>query len=223
MKANNTPKNATRRSFLKKGALLAVPLAAAAAPAAIVADDSLKSRLARFEDEAAIRNLHASWLRQFNAGATIEPNVADAERRGFKPAVAAGPPSGALAAEASAASANSSGHDFSRAVNDATQTRLQPLRDASDAASAEIVRRIAPDHSAAPDAIDIAPDGHSASGRFHCVVDIETSIARDSTLAQMAHAQGSGFLRRTERRVLRVIYAKSSGAWSIASAELAPA
>jgi hypothetical protein len=166
-------KNATRRSFLKKGALLAVPLAAATAPAAIVADDSLKSRLARLEDEAAIRNLHAAWLRQFNA------------------------------ADAKAAA--------------------HLMANSKSAASSEILRRIAPDHAAAPDAVDVASDGRSASGRCHCVVEIEAPIARDSTLAQMAHAQGSGFLRRTERRVLRVTYAKSSGAWSIASAELEPA
>jgi hypothetical protein len=173
MKANNTtPKNATRRSFLKKGALFAVPLAAATAPAAIVADDSLKSRLARLEDEAAIRNLHAAWLRQFNAGD--------------------------VGAAASLAATES-------------------------AASGEVLRRIAPDHAAAPDAIEITSDGNSASGRFHCVVEIETPIARDSTLAQMAHAQGSGFVRRTERRLLRVTYAKSAAAWSIASATLAPA
>lgn len=172
MKANNgTAKNATRRSFLKKGALLAVPLAAATAPAAIVADDSLKSRLARLEDEAAIRKLHAAWLREFNAA-------------------------------------------------DANATA--PLLAAKSATPAEVVRRIAPDHAAAPDAIEIASDGHSAFGRFHCVAEIETPIARDSTLAQMAHAQGSGFVRRTERRLLRVTYAKSSGAWSIASAVLAP-
>jgi hypothetical protein len=173
MKANDTTsKGATRRSFLKKGALLAVPLAAATAPAAIVADEGLKSRLARLEDEAAIRNLHQSWLRHLNAA-------------------------------------------------DANAAALL-LANPETAASGEIVRRIAPDHAAAPDAIEVAANGHSASGRFHCVVEIETPIARDSTLAQMAHAQGSGFLRRTERRLLRVTYAKSSGAWSIASATLAP-
>jgi len=173
MKANNTSsKNATRRSFLKNGALLAVPLAAVTAPAAVVADDSLKSRLARFEDEAAIRSLHDSWLRQFNA------------------------------ADANAAA--------------------PLLANSKTTASSEILRHIAPDHAAAPDAIEFAADGKSASGRFHCLVEIETPIARDSTLAQMAHAQGSGFVRRTERRLLRVSYAKSSGAWSIASATLAP-
>ncbi len=165
-----SPKNsATRRSFLKKGALLAVPLAAAAAPAAIAADDSLKSRLARLEDEAAIRNLHHSWLKQASTGTGTSSSVR------------------------------------------------------SKGATDETVRNIAADHAAPADAIEIAPDRKTASGRFHCVVEVETSIAPDSTLAQMAHAQGSGFVRRTERRLLRVAYAKSAGAWSVASAEFASA
>ena len=63
-----TDKTSTRRSFLKGGALLVAPLAAAAPPA-ILADDALKVRLARLEDEAAIRELHQTWLRRVNAGA----------------------------------------------------------------------------------------------------------------------------------------------------------
>ncbi len=164
--------NSTRRSFLKRGALLAVPLAAAA-PAAVLADDGLKARLAKLEDEAAIRNLHQSWLRQVNAGA------ADAA------------------------------------------TPLFADREA--AALDQSVRSIAADHAGKPDAIEIAPDGKSADGRFHCTVEIETPIAKDCTLAQMAHAQGNGFVRRTERHVLNVEYVKAGGAWSIAKAEFAPA
>ncbi len=64
----NTDTTSTRRSFLKGGALLAAPLAAAV-PAAIMADDELKARLARLEDEAAIRELHQTWLRRINTGA----------------------------------------------------------------------------------------------------------------------------------------------------------
>jgi len=52
-------------------------------------------------------------------------------------------------------------------------------------------------------------------------VEIETEIAQDCTLAQMAREQGGGFVRRTERRVLNVEYSKVSGAWSIAKAEFA--
>ncbi|MFZ0785235.1 MAG: hypothetical protein WAM67_05560 [Candidatus Acidiferrales bacterium] len=149
--------DSTRRSFLKGGALLAAPLAAAM-PAAMVADDGTKARLAKLENEAAIRALHQAWLRSIDTGA----------------------------------------------------------RDPA-------VRSIAPDHAGAPDAIELAPDGKRAAGRFHCVVETETAIAQDSTLAQMARAQGGGYIRRTERRVLRVDYVKASGAWAIAKAELAPA
>lgn len=65
----NTDSTSTRRSFLKGGAVLAAPLAVAL-PAAVMADQGLKARLARMEDEAAIRELHQAWLRQINTGAS---------------------------------------------------------------------------------------------------------------------------------------------------------
>lgn len=174
MTAKNTaPKKASsRRNFLKQGALLAVPLAAAA-PAAVVADGGLQSRLSKLENEAAIRELHQAWLRHVNTGATESARAlfADPKVAAFDPAV----------------------------------------------------RHISPDHAVPLDAIEVAPDGKTASGRFHCLVQIETPIAQDCTLAQMAHAQGEGFVHRTERCVLRVRYAKFSGAWSISSAEFTPA
>ena len=79
----------TRRSFLKSGALLAAPLAAVAAPAVAVADDGLKARLARLEDEAAIRELHQSWLRRINTGAgdTMASLYANPEGAAFNQAV----------------------------------------------------------------------------------------------------------------------------------------
>ena len=52
-----------RRSFLKTGAIAAAPLAALA-PAAALADDGSKARLARLEDERAIESLHRAFLRQ---------------------------------------------------------------------------------------------------------------------------------------------------------------
>jgi hypothetical protein len=171
-----TDNTSTRRSFLKRGALLAAPLAAAA-PAAVMADEGLKARLARLEDEAAIRELHQAWLRRVN---TKEVNTTRA--------------------------------------NDAA-----PLfADSEGAAFDEAVRSIAADHAGQPDAIKVAGDGKSAAGRFPCAVEIETTIAQDCTLAQMAHAQGSGFVRRTERRVLNVEYVKACGAWAIAKVEFAP-
>ena len=167
--ANST---STRRSFLKRGALLAAPLAAVAAPAAIMADDELKARLARLENEAAIRALHQDWLRRINTGAgdAAAPLFAYRER-----------------------------------------TALD-----------EFVRSIAADHAGQPEAIEIAADGKSAAVRFPCAVEIETAIVEDCTLAQMAREQGSGFVRRTERRILKVEYVKTGGAWAIAKAEFAP-
>jgi hypothetical protein len=166
-----TNTTSTRRSFLKGGALLAAPLAAAAVPAAVVADHGLKARLARLEDEAAIRKLHQTWLRRINTtgGDAATPLFADPEGTAFDQAV----------------------------------------------------RSITADHAGQPDAIEVAADGKSAAGRFQCAVEIETTIAQDCTLARMAHAQGGGFVRRTERRVLKVEYVKACGAWAIAKVKFA--
>lgn len=149
----------TRRSFLRSGALLAAPIAAASIPAAALAEGGLKSRVGRLEDEAAIRELHQSWLRQVNAGE-------------------------------------------------------------GDALLGSAVRRITADHAGAPDRIEIHADGRSAAGYFDCAVEVETPLALDSTLAQMAHAQGHGAVRRTERRMLTVDYTKAGGAWTIAKAAI---
>ena len=166
----------TRRSFLKRGALLAAPLAAVAAPAAIMADDELKARLARLENEAAIRELHQAWLRRINTRKT----------------------------------------DHRSARRCARCSRIAKAPHSTNPCAAS--RRFTPGE---PDTIEVAADGKSAAGRFHCAVEIETTIAQDCTLAQMAHAQGSGFVRRTERRVLKVEYVKASGAWAIAKVEFA--
>jgi hypothetical protein len=162
--------SSTRRSFLKGSALLTAPLAVAA-PAAIILADDIKARLARLEDEAAIRELHHNWLRRINSEAVdaIAPAFPDHEGGGFHHTVCS----------------------------------------------------IAADHAGQADAIEVAPDGKSAFGRFQCAVEIGTAIAQDCTLARMAHAQGSGFVRRTECRLLKVEYLKASGTWVIAKAEIA--
>ncbi|MDE3109551.1 MAG: hypothetical protein KGL02_06380 [Acidobacteriota bacterium] len=87
-------------------------------------------------------------------------------------------------------------------------------------ASGEIVRSIAPDHTQQPGAIQIAAGGRTARGRFHCIVSFERAIPQDSTLAQMAHAQGDGFIRRTERRILETEYTNSAGQWAVSKAEI---
>jgi hypothetical protein len=179
----NKDNSSTRRSFLKGSAALAVPLAAVAAPAVVIADEGLKARLARLENEAAIRELHQAWLRRVNTR-TDQFTTA-----------------GHIAAAGDAA---------------------KLFADPEGAAFNQTVRRIAADHAGQPDAIEIAADDQSASGRFACTVEIETPIAQDSTPARMAHAQGDGFVRRTERGVVKVEYAKAAGAWAIAKAEFAP-
>ena len=168
----STQSISTRRALLKGGAFLAAPLAVAA-PAAAMADDGRKARLAHLEGEAAIRDLHRHWLQRINTGAREDAALlfADPKRAAFDKSVCA----------------------------------------------------IAPDHAGEPDAITIAADGRSAGGRFHCAVEIETAIAQESTLAQMAHAQGGGFVRHTERRVLKADYVKAAGAWAIAKIEFASA
>jgi hypothetical protein len=58
-----------RRSFLKTGALVTAPLAAVAIPAAALADDGSRARLARLEDERAIHALRRAVLRKINGNA----------------------------------------------------------------------------------------------------------------------------------------------------------
>ena len=163
--------SSTRRSFLKGGALLVAPLAAVGVPAVVIADDELKARLARLENEAAVRELHQGWLRRVN-----------------------------------------------------TETRdaaASPFTDSKAGPFDPSVRSIAADRAGRPDVIEVAADGKSATGRFYCAVEIENAIAQDCTLARMAHAQGGGFVRRTERRVLNAEYVKTSGVWAIAKVEFA--
>jgi len=105
------------------------------------------------------------------------------------------------------------------AREDAAELFADPKRAAFDKA----VRGVAADHAAEPDAIKVAADGARAAGRFHCAVEIETEIPKDGALAQMAHAQGGGFIRHTERRVLKADYVKADGAWAIAKVEFASA
>ena len=153
----------SRRVFLKGGALLAAPLAAAAAPALASADRD--GRLARLEDEAAIRALHQDWMRRISAA-----DPAEAARF-----------------------------------------------------AGEAVHGLATDHAGGPELIELSEDGLSAIGRYAVVVETGAAIPRDFTLGQMAHAQGGGFVRRSERRVLRASYAKLEGGWAIRQVQFDPA
>jgi len=67
-----------RRSFLKTGAIVAVPLAMAA-PAAAFADDGSRARLARLEDERALATLQRKLLRHLNGSGECGEFIASAD------------------------------------------------------------------------------------------------------------------------------------------------
>ena len=96
---------ASRRKFLQGGALLAAPMVGVAAASASAlalsragsGGDALKARLALLTDEAAIRELHQSWLRRVNAGeaeavpgAAVHKITADATGSADRIEIAAG-------------------------------------------------------------------------------------------------------------------------------------
>lgn len=76
----------TRRSFLKAGAFVAVPLAANL-PASALAGE-LDVHTASPADEAAIHRLHQAWLRSINLGGIAPPSIA---RNGAIGAIVADP------------------------------------------------------------------------------------------------------------------------------------
>lgn len=63
-----TSKITSRRTFLKTGAMAAVPAMAVGLPAAAAAADGSKAALARLQDERAIEGLTRDALRRFNQG-----------------------------------------------------------------------------------------------------------------------------------------------------------
>jgi len=78
--------NTSRRAFLKAGAIVAAPIAALAAPAALAADPSA-ARLARLEDERAIEALVRGFLRRFNGNGDCAEFVARAGAIRIDPSV----------------------------------------------------------------------------------------------------------------------------------------
>lgn len=87
--------------------------------------------------------------------------------------------------------------------------------------SGEAVRRIADDHEGAPDVIEVAADGYRAAGRFACTVEIEPAFPGKDPGDRAARTEGSGPIRRTERRALAADYVKTRYGWTIARIEFA--
>jgi hypothetical protein len=68
----------SRRSFLKTGAIVAAPLAAAA-PVAALADDGSRAKLARLEDERAVEALQRKFLRHLNGAGDCGEFIASSD------------------------------------------------------------------------------------------------------------------------------------------------
>jgi len=109
-----------------------------------------------------------------------------------------------------------------RAVNTRGQA-AELFADPKRARLEETVSRVEVDREGPADEIRVAADGLYASGRYACVVETEAELAKECTLAQMRHAQGEGWLRQSERRLLKADYVKTEGRWAIAGIRFEPA
>lgn len=70
-------------------------------------------------------------------------------------------------------------------------------------------------------AIDHAADGRRATGRYTCIVETSAAIPQDCTLAQMAHAQGEGWVCAATTQTMMVDYVRRDADWAIAQIRFA--
>lgn len=80
-------------------------------------------------------------------------------------------------------------------------------------ASEEPISSVVPDVAAGSHGITVAPDGRSAVSTTPCSVELDTPLAPDCTLVEMARQQGEGYVRSSEHRVLVNEYVKVQGLW----------
>jgi hypothetical protein len=66
------------------------------------------------------------------------------------------------------------------------------------------------------DGLVFSEDGRSATAGVSCTVAIETPLAPDCTLVEMAQQQGGGIVRRVEGGVLEPEYLRRPDGWRIA-------
>jgi hypothetical protein len=76
---------------------------------------------------------------------------------------------------------------------------------------------------AEPRSLEVSTDGRRAIGRYDCLVERAIALPRDSSFAQMAHAQGGGYIRRADRKVMTVEYVRAEAGWAIVQAQFASA
>lgn len=74
-----------------------------------------------------------------------------------------------------------------------------------------------------PPLIEVSADTRKASGRYACVVESVIDLPLDSSFAQMAHAQGGGYIRQAERKIMIVDYVRNDIGWAIGRTQFANA
>ena len=92
----------------------------------------------------------------------------------------------------------------------------------SQATVDESIGGLSADRFGEDDVIELTPDRQSATGRFQCFVQTKTAIGPTCTLVEMAHAQGEGFIERSQRHVIEAAYVKKDGVWKIRRVRMTP-
>ena len=150
------------------------------------------------------------------------------------PLAAVGLPAAALAADGRAEKL--ARLEAEKAIRDLHQGWLRQVNSGNFAAAAQLyandkcgaalsgVCAVVPDQAGEADELDFASDGKRASASYAFVVESETLIPADNTLAQMRHAQGEAMVRTSERRTLKADYVQTrEGGWAIAKLDFAQA
>ena len=132
------------------------------------------------------------------------------------PAVDLDDPSARLARLEAMAAIRALNQQYARSVNVGERDALAGLfADPSAAAIDPAIRSLVVDSAAGDDAIEVAPDGRSATARLHRVVEVEDAIGPSCPLVDMAREQGGGTVRRRGRVLLENAYVQHDGVWKI--------
>lgn len=191
--------NTGRRSFIwKAGAALSAGLAATVPGMARASnnDKDLMRRLARMEDEHAIRELHRSYENFLHSGRYSEI-------------------AGLFTDNAEVIFNGGIYRDRNRGIS-----RL--YRDHFSAGMTGRLMGPAPgfeiDDAQQPDVLELSEDGRSARGRFTYSIQVGAAIDDDSVLVKMARLHGEGIRKWWEGGIYEVTYVKH-GSWKIARLE----
>jgi hypothetical protein len=65
------------------------------------------------------------------------------------------------------------------------------------------------------DAVDVAPDGLTATARFHCLMRVAAWDTTKYPMMDLARAQGQGLLQWWEHGLYEISYVKAGGIWKI--------